>query len=223
MVEPAATLVPVGETEATVRAGRGAAEVAAAWLCAGGRRPRTRRRRRRGRPRPRHERPPTACDRLRRAGVFPGHSSGDSTGAELGPRGPIRLNCRGDGREPARVGHLGPVGLPDVEGVNHHFAQGGDPGRDHVEVRLEEGPGDPVQQPDLVGGPHLEDGGRLGGLVVHADVAARAGGRRSPAGGGRPARARRAARRWPCGRRARRPGPRAAWPCRARSPGRPRR
>src|SRR5277367_6625629 len=32
MVEPAATLVPVGETDETVRAGGGLAEVAAAWL-----------------------------------------------------------------------------------------------------------------------------------------------------------------------------------------------
>src|ERR1700728_1628356 len=32
MVDPAATLVPVGETDETVRAGGGAAEVAEAWL-----------------------------------------------------------------------------------------------------------------------------------------------------------------------------------------------
>ena len=152
---PAATLVPVGD-DGRPRSGRreapsGSAE---AWLLARVARGRRGRRRRRASAaaqaaRITHKRGP-----LPLADVLSRHGSGDSTwGRHWGATGPSSASSGRAvmvERRPASV-TLAPVGLADVEGVDHHFAQRGDPGRDHVEVRLEEGPGDPVQQPDLVG------------------------------------------------------------------------
>ena len=65
-----------------------------------------------------------------------------------------------------------------------------------------------MQEADFIRGPHLQDGGSLGGLVVDADVAPRQMRRRASSQGIHAARARRAVRPGRGDRRARRPGPR---------------
>ena len=57
--------------------------------------------------------------------------------------------------------HFRPAWFAHVEGVGHHVAHGRDAGGDHVEAGVEEGTGDPVQETDLVGGMHFDDGRRL--------------------------------------------------------------
>ncbi len=74
-----------------------------------------------------------------------------------------------DLREVLFIGHLGAVGISDVEGVNDFVAEGGDLGRPDVEIAVGQGTGDPVENADAVGSPNLYDGGHRGRVVVEKD------------------------------------------------------
>ena len=145
MVEPAATSVPVGEVETTVRAGGGARRCGRRPGCSDvdeGHQPR----------RPaatattRTASTTTAVDQPS-AGTLPRAAcvlcpcswqaesyrrAQQGSTSRIGPKAAVISSSR------SGVGHLGTARLADVEGVDDHLAQGGDAGRDHVEVGLEE-------------------------------------------------------------------------------------